>query len=88
MVKHGWDAIPSGGSRWIAARLDRSPSQHPECVAVVGPIDNWALMMQSDECSLDATQAAWRTQYFQIASAPALTSWKLVKEPAGAFSRS
>eukprot|EP00959_Pyramimonas_sp_CCMP1952_P002889 59714-Pyramimonas_sp.AAC.1 len=44
-------------------------------------------MMQSEECSIDAMQVAWRTQYFQIASAPAHTSWKLVKGPAGAFSR-
>eukprot|EP00959_Pyramimonas_sp_CCMP1952_P282843 5912495-Pyramimonas_sp.AAC.1 len=37
---------------------------------------------------LGATQAAWRTQYFQIAYAPAPMNWKLVKGPAGAFSRS
>eukprot|EP00959_Pyramimonas_sp_CCMP1952_P150868 3157307-Pyramimonas_sp.AAC.1 len=33
-------------------------------------------------------QVAWGAQYFQNASAPAPTSWKLVKGPAGAFSRS
>eukprot|EP00959_Pyramimonas_sp_CCMP1952_P002207 45560-Pyramimonas_sp.AAC.1 len=88
MVEQGWDAIPNGGSRWIAARLGRSPSQHPGCVAVVGPIYNWALMMQPAECSMDDMQVAWRTQYFQIASAPAPTNWKLVKGPAGAIPRS
>eukprot|EP00959_Pyramimonas_sp_CCMP1952_P143487 3003850-Pyramimonas_sp.AAC.1 len=45
-------------------------------------------MMQSAESSMDDMQVAWRTQYLQIASAPAPTNWKLVKGPAGAFSRS
>ena len=70
LVKHGWNAIPKGSSHWIASRMDRSPDSYPACVAVVGPIHNWALMIQAGEVSRDVLQSAWRSQYMRVASEP------------------
>ena len=87
LVKHGWASIPRGGSHWIASQLDVNPASHPACVAVVGPIHNWACMAHAGEVPHHVMQRAWQTQFLKVTAA-GRRNWSQVIGPAGALARS
>eukprot|EP00959_Pyramimonas_sp_CCMP1952_P056848 1187081-Pyramimonas_sp.AAC.1 len=88
LAKLGWSAIPSGASHWIASMLEDGFESQPATMAIVGPVFNWALMIQSGEVDHSTLQTAWRSQFWKVASVDLRVSWKLVAGPAGAFARS
>ena len=60
----------------------------PATLAIVGPVFNWALLIQSGDVDHFTLQTAWRSQYWKVPSVDWQESWKLVAGPAGAFARS
>jgi hypothetical protein len=82
-VREGWAKTPAASSTWVASRLEPSWRQHPDCIAVTGPVRTWARMVAARSVPLEVLQDAWQLQTPRVLLAK--EPWKMVVGPAGAL---
>eukprot|EP00959_Pyramimonas_sp_CCMP1952_P238463 4982873-Pyramimonas_sp.AAC.1 len=61
-VRDGWAKTPAASSTWVASRLEPSWRQHPDCLAVTGPVHTWARVAAARSVPLEVLQDAWQLQ--------------------------